>query len=96
MNFNAGIKEIGKNLNHIYFVCGKEKYLSQKIQEAITNKVVADESDDTNLLMFHSDPEFHELVSAVETMPFFGGNNLIIIKQTNLFKAGWDYHNQHT
>ena len=88
MNFNAGLKQIEKNnLNHIYFICGKEKYLSQKIQKALIKKILGAENNDTNLTIFNNDPDLNELISTIETVPFFGGNNLVIIKQTNLFKS---------
>ncbi|MDL2280887.1 DNA polymerase III subunit delta [Selenomonadales bacterium OttesenSCG-928-I06] len=87
MNFNVGLKEIEKNnLKHIYFICGKEKYLSQKLQEALTKKILGEENNDTNLTIFNNDVDLNELIATIETVPFFGGNKLVIVKQTSLFK----------
>jgi DNA polymerase-3 subunit delta len=71
-----------------YLIYGEETYHARQVEQALINAVVAPEDRDMNLIVFESDPPVAELVNTIETIPFMGGKNLIIVRNTALFSAG--------
>jgi len=86
MNFNGLLKQIANgNLSSIYFLTGEETYLLKKAEKAIV-KALLNDDESSSLTMFHGDPCLKELIVAIETIPFFSDKNLIIVRETALFK----------
>lgn len=72
----------------VYLLHGEESYYLRQIEQALITTVVAPEDRDMNLIVFEADPPIEELINTTETIPFLGGKNLIIIRNTVLFSAG--------
>lgn len=89
MSYTALLEKIKQGtVSPVYLLYGEETFFVRKIEEAIINAVVAPENRDLNLIMYERDPEMAELVSVIETVPFMGGNNLIVVRDTALFRPG--------
>ncbi len=72
----------------VYLLYGEESYHLRQVEQMLINSVVAPEDRDMNLIIFESDPPIEELINTIETIPFLGGKNLIIVRSTVLFSAG--------
>jgi len=88
MDYKAVLTAIKQNkIAPVYLLYGEEVYYSRQVEQALVNKLVAPEDRDMNLIVFENDPPVAELVNTVETIPFLGGKNLIIVRNTTLFSA---------
>ncbi|HWR42772.1 DNA polymerase III subunit delta [Sporomusa sp.] len=89
MDYKAVLTAIKQNkIAPSYLIYGEETYHMRQVEQALINCVVAPEDRDMNLIVFESDPPVAELVNTIETIPFLGGKNLIIVRNTALFSAG--------
>lgn len=76
------------NIAAVYLLYGEETYYLRQLEHALIDGIVAPEDRDMNLLIFEKDPPPEELINTIETIPFLGGKNLIIVRGTMLFSAG--------
>ncbi len=89
MNYKAVLTAIQQNkIASVYLIYGEETYYARQVEQALVNQVVAPEDRDMNLIVFEADPPVAELVNTIETIPFMGAKNLIIVRNTALFSAG--------
>ena len=82
----AGIKQ--NKIASTYLLYGEETYYLRQVEQALINRVVPAQDRDMNLVIFESDPPREELINTIETIPFLGEKNLIIVRNTGLFSAG--------
>lgn len=82
----AAIKQ--KKIASLYFMYGEEPYYLRKVERILIDCIVPVEDREMNLIVFESDPPVERLINAIETMPFLGEKNLIIVRGTGLFSAG--------
>ncbi|MDF2572038.1 MAG: yqeN [Sporomusa sp.] len=89
MNYKAILTDIKQNkFASIYLLHGEETYHIRQVEQALVSGIVAPEDRDMNLIVFESDPRLEELINTIETIPFMGGKNLIIVRNAGLFSAG--------
>lgn len=72
----------------VYLLYGEETYYLHTIEKALIHSVVPPQDRDMNLIIFDSDPQREELINTIETIPFLGEKNLIIVRNTGLFSSG--------
>lgn len=72
-------------LKSVYLIAGEETYLTRKIEQAIRKKLLPDSNQD-GLNILNGDVGIDELINLVDTVPFFGDRNVIIVRNTTLFK----------
>ena len=89
MEYTQAAAEIKKGLiRPVYLLHGEESLLAKKLERAIVDAVLPPEDRDMNLVALERDPAPGELAALIETVPFMGGKNVIIIRGTHLFRAG--------
>lgn len=72
-------------LKSVYLIAGEEMYLTSKIERAIRQKLLPAGSQD-GLNILNGDVGIDELINLVDSVPFFGDRNVIIVRNTILFK----------
>lgn len=89
MNYQEAVRQIrsGRVLP-VYLLHGEEVYLAREIEAAIINTALSPAERETNLIIFDGDPAPAELTAVVETAPFLGGKNVVVVRETALFRAG--------
>jgi DNA polymerase-3 subunit delta len=88
MNYAAVLSQIKQGkLSPLYLLYGEEIHLVQEIEQAVINASVAPEYRELNVTVFDRDPELGQLINAIETVPFLGEHNVIVIRDTRLFKS---------
>lgn len=89
MDYKQVVAAIKQNkIASLYLLYGEETYFLHKIEQVLINAVIPPEDRDMNLIIFEADPPKEELINAIETIPFLGDKNLIIVHNTTLFSAG--------
>ncbi|WP_371361371.1 putative protein YqeN [Sporomusa rhizae] len=89
MDYKAICAAISRNeLASIYLLHGEENYYLRQIEKRLITAVVPPEDRDMNLIIFETDPSIEELINIIETAPFLGEKNLILVRNTALFSAG--------
>lgn len=89
MDYTQAMKELaGGLLRPIYLLHGEETFLTRKVERAIIEAVLAPDDREMGLTVRDKDPGTAELKELVETYPFMGGKNLVIIRGTQLFRSG--------
>ena len=87
MNYFDAIKEINNGIiKPIYLIYGEETYLAAQLLEGIINKLLPQNEQHADLVNYISDPKISELVSLIETHPFFNSKNIVVVQETSLFK----------
>lgn len=88
MNSRELMRALGKGLiEPIYLLFGEERYFAKQIEKALIDAALPPEDRDVGLQIYEQDPSVPELVQAIESAPFFGGKNVIIVRDTKLFRA---------
>jgi len=94
MSYVAVLEQIKKGqIKPIYLLYGEETYFIRQIEQAVIKAVLAPDEMDMNLVILEREPTANELMALIETVPFMGGKNVIIVRGTTLFrsrKAGSD------
>ena len=89
MDYKAVLAAIKQNkFASAYLLYGEETYFLHRVEQALISSIVPIEDREMNLIIFESDPHKEELINAIETIPFLGEKNLIIVHNTGLFSAG--------
>ena len=88
MSYVEVLEDIKKGLiKRIYLLHGEETYFIRQIEQAIIKATLAPDEMDMNLTILDRDPSANELMSLVDTVPFMGGKNVIIVRGTGMFRA---------
>lgn len=89
MDYTQVMTEIKKSqLRHVYLLAGEEVFLARQVEKALVEALLPPEDRDMSLAVFDRDPSAAELATLIETVPFMGGKNVIVIRGTQLFRAG--------
>lgn len=88
MNYSEIMLQIKKgHIKPIYLLYGEETFLARQIENAIISSLLLPEERDMNLAILNNDPTPKEMASLIETVPFMGGKNVIVVRGTAAFKA---------
>lgn len=88
MDFSTVIQQVKKgDIAPLYLIHGEETFLAQKLEKMIIDQLLSDDERDTNLFVFDSDPISSNLINVVESIPFLGGKNVVVVRESRLFRA---------
>ena len=88
MSYVAVLEQIKKGqIKSIYLLYGEETYFIRQIEQAVIKAVLAPDEMDMNLVTLDREPTVNELMALIETVPFMGGRNVIVVRGTTLFHA---------
>ena len=89
MDYSQALAEIkAGRVRPVYLVYGEETYLARRLERAVVEALLPPAERDMGLTVFDRDPSVAELANLIETVPFMGGKNVVIIRGTGLFRAG--------
>jgi len=88
MDYTQVLAEIKKGrIRSLYLLHGEERFLARQIEKAVVDALLPPDEQDMSLTVFDRDPAAAELATIIETVPFMGGKNVIVIRETRLFRA---------
>jgi len=74
-------------IKSVYLLYGQELFFARQIESAIIDTLLSPDEREMNLTIFSKDPPLPELVNRIETVPFLGAKNVIILRNTLLFRS---------
>ena len=74
-------------LKNVYLLCGAETFFIDKAREKILSRLGIDRA--TELITFDCDtkPALSEIAGAIDSSPFFGEKNVVLVKNATFFSA---------
>jgi len=88
MSYINMLAEIKKGqIKPIYLLYGEETYFIRELEQTLIKAVLAPDEMDMNLMILERDPGVNELMSLIDTVPFMGGKNVIIVRGTTFFRS---------
>lgn len=88
MDFNTVVQQVKKgDIASLYLIHGEETFLAQKLEKMIIDQLLSEEERDTNLFVFDGDPIVSNLINIVESIPFLGEKNVVVVRESRLFRA---------
>ncbi|MEN6566640.1 MAG: DNA polymerase III subunit delta [Veillonellales bacterium] len=88
MDYAAAVEEIKiGRIRPLYLIYGEEGYLARQIEKQIIDAVLQPDEQEMNLTVLDREPPAPELRNLVETAPFMGEKNVVIIRGTGLFRS---------
>ena len=87
-SIDSDIKE--GRFKNIYFLIGVEPYLMRQYRDKLVN-ALAGEDDGINIKRYSGEiPDVNELISFLDTVPFFAPRRVAVIEDTGIFKSAED------
>lgn len=78
----------GAELPHIFLLAGEERYYVDRASRAILRRLGVGKDDEAGgIQKFTGDVGLDTLMGTIETAPFFTEKNIIVVQDTDLFKA---------
>ncbi|HWR41290.1 MAG TPA: DNA polymerase III subunit delta [Patescibacteria group bacterium] len=88
MDYKAAMDHIAREtLRPVYLLHGEESYLLRRVSGAILDRTLTPEEREMNLTVLDRDPALSQLIGLLETAPFFGEKNVVLIRQSQLTAA---------
>ena len=74
-------------IKNVYLLCGAETFFIDKAREKILERLGVDKT--TELVTFDCDtkPVLGDIISAIDSSPFFGARNIVLVKNATFFDA---------
>lgn len=89
MEYAALVRELKNgNIRPAYLFHGEEDFQIRQLERLVVETVLSPEERETNLTMLDQQVDPLYLVSLIETAPFFGGRNVLLVRDFGLLKAG--------
>lgn len=77
-----------KEAHRVYLFCGTEGYLIRQYTEQVIGEFLPREDWNVNLQTMEEMPTYAELAEAVNSVPFFGGRHVVLVRDAGWFQAG--------
>ena len=88
MSYIDVLEQIKKgHIKPIYLLHGEETYFIRQIEQAVIKAVLTPDEIDMNLITLDHEPTVDELMALIDTVPFMGGKNVIIVRGTAWFRG---------
>jgi DNA polymerase-3 subunit delta len=71
---------------HIFLLAGEEHYYIEKARQRILQRLFPSGGEQDALQVFDGDPSTERLAGLIESAPFFADKNVILVKDTALFR----------
>ena len=81
-NMNA----LDKNLKNVYLLSGEESFYIDKAREKIISRLEIEKSDLVTI-DYNTKMPMSEVVTAIDSAPFFGDKNVVLVKNATFFNA---------
>lgn len=87
MKFKEFMTALDGGIKNVYLLSGEETFFIDKAREKILARLNVDK--ETELVTFDCDakPELGEIISAIDSSPFFGSKNVVLVKNATIFNV---------
>ncbi|WP_312562925.1 DNA polymerase III subunit delta [Anaerospora sp.] len=88
MNYSTAMEQINRGqIASIYLLYGEESYLIRELEHKLTVELLPPDERETGLAVFENEPSSEELVRLIESVPFFGSKNVILVRNAAMFRS---------
>ncbi len=87
MKFNEFMSALDGNIKNVYLLFGAENFFIDKAREKIFSRLGVDKSIELVTIDCNSKPAVGDIISAIDSSPFFGSRNVVLIKNAAFFSA---------
>ena len=87
MKFNEFMRELDGKIKNVYLLCGEENFFIDKAREKILARLNVDKTTELLTLDCDAKPTLGEIISAIDSSPFFGTRNVVLVKNANFFSG---------
>lgn len=86
MKFNEFMRALDDDVKHVYLLVGTEKFFIDKAREKILSRLNVDKQTELTIID-GGKLQLSEVISTIDSSPFFGTRNVVVIKNTTIFGA---------
>ena len=87
MKFKEFMTALDGGLKNVYLLCGEENFFIDKAREKIFQRLNVDATTELVIIDCDSKPALSEIISTIDSSPFFGGKNVVLVKNATIFSA---------
>ena len=87
MKFKEFMNALDREIKNVYLLCGEEIFFIDKARDKILARLNVDKA--TELVTFDCDskPALADIISAIDSSPFFGAKNVVLVKNATVFSS---------
>ena len=74
-------------IKNVYLLCGAETFFIDKARDKILSRLGVDKQTELVTIDCDSKPTLGEIISAIDSAPFFGTRNVVLVKNATFFSA---------
>lgn len=87
MKFNEFMSALDGKLKNVYLLCGAETFFIDKARDKILARLNVDKQTELVTIDCDTKPTLGEIISAIDSSPFFGTRNIVLVKNAAFFSA---------
>ena len=87
MKFKEFMSALDGEIKNVYLLVGAENFFIDKAREKIFSQLGLDKTTELVTIDCDTKPAFGEIISAIDSSPFFGTRNVVLVKNANFFGA---------
>lgn len=87
MKFADFMSALDGTVKNVYLLVGAETFFIDKARDKIFSRLGVDKSTELVTIDCDSKPTIGEIVSTIDSSPFFGSRNVVLVKNANFFAA---------
>lgn len=87
MKFKEFMDALDGEIKNVYLLCGAETFFIDKAREKILRRLEVDKATELLTIDCDTKPTPGEVVSAIDSSPFFGARNVVLVKNAPFFSA---------
>ena len=87
MKFKEFMRALDDEIKNVYLLCGGENFFIDKAREKILSRLNVDKQTELVTIDCDSKPSVGEIISTIDSSPFFGTRNVVLVKNATFFSA---------
>ncbi|MBR3050576.1 MAG: DNA polymerase III subunit delta [Selenomonadaceae bacterium] len=87
MKFKEFMGALDGRLKNVYLLSGTENYFIDKALEKIFSRLEIDKTTELLTIDCDAKPAISEIITAIDSSPFFGAKNVVLVKNATIFSA---------
>lgn len=87
MKFKEFMDALDGEIKNVYLLCGAETFFIDKAREKILSRLGVDKQTELTTIDCDSKPTLGEIISTIDSAPFFSTRNVVLVKNATFFSA---------
>ncbi len=87
MKFKEFMNALDREIKNVYLLCGEENFFIDKARDKILARLNVDKATELVTFDCNSKPALADIISAIDSSPFFGAKNVVLVKNATVFSS---------